>query len=80
MTADEPAADAALRRELSNLRAAWRAARDRGAPADAAAMVVGLMDAVAYRDVVELRGWALELADDPALVDGHPRAISTITS
>ncbi|WP_408004784.1 ATP-binding protein, partial [Pseudonocardia lacus] len=72
-TEDEPEADAALRRELGNLRAAWRLVRDRRSLDDAAAVVTSLMDAVGYRDLVELRQWALELAADPALV-GHPRA------
>ncbi|WP_409331300.1 AfsR/SARP family transcriptional regulator [Trujillonella humicola] len=66
-TADEPRADAVLRREMANLRAAWRTARDRGDVDAAAAMVGGLFDAVAYRDLLELRGWAEELAEDPAL-------------
>ena len=34
---------------------------------DAAAMVVALFEAIGYRDLVELRDWAEELADDPAL-------------
>jgi predicted ATPase len=76
-TEREPEADATLRRELANLRAAWRLARRRGALDDAAAIVVGLFDAVAYRDLVEIRGWAEELAadflTDPALAT-HPDA------
>jgi predicted ATPase/DNA-binding SARP family transcriptional activator len=71
-TAHEPEADAVLRRELANLRAAWRLTRDREALDDAAAMIVALYDAVAYRDLIELRGWAGELADAAALA-GHPR-------
>ena len=35
-------------------------------------MVTALFDAVAYRDLVEIRGWAEDLADDPALAT-HPR-------
>ncbi|MBX6390295.1 MAG: winged helix-turn-helix domain-containing protein [Frankia sp.] len=73
VTAREPEADAALRRELPNLRAAWRLARDRGAVDDAVTMVVGLFEAVTYRDLLEVRGWAEELAADPAMA-GHPRA------
>jgi predicted ATPase len=69
-TAREPDADATLRRELSNLRAAWRHARDRKLLDAAAAIVVALMDAM-YRDLIELRAWAEELGADPAL-DGHP--------
>jgi predicted ATPase/DNA-binding SARP family transcriptional activator len=76
-TAREPAADAALRRELANLRAAWRVARRRGSLDDAAAIVVALYDAVTYRDLVEIRGWAEELAGDPALAT-HPRAAAVL--
>jgi predicted ATPase/DNA-binding SARP family transcriptional activator len=71
-TEREPEADAVLRRELANLRAAWRLARGRGELDAAVAMVIDLYDAMAYRDLVELRGWAAELAGDPALA-GHPR-------
>ncbi|MDQ5855857.1 MAG: transcriptional regulator, partial [Actinomycetota bacterium] len=69
----EPEADAILRRELPNLRAAWQLARQRGALDDAVSMVIALFDAVVYRDLVEMRGWAEELAGDPALAT-HPRA------
>jgi predicted ATPase/DNA-binding SARP family transcriptional activator len=78
MTTDrEPAADTALRRELPNLRAAWRLARAGGSLDDAAAMVTALFDAIAYRDLVEIRSWAEELADDPALA-AHPRAAAVL--
>jgi predicted ATPase len=73
----EPEADAALRRELPNLRAAWRLARSRGSVDDAAAMITALFDAVTYRDLVEMRDWAEELADDPALAT-HPRATAVL--
>jgi predicted ATPase/DNA-binding SARP family transcriptional activator len=73
----EPEADAALRRELPNLRAAWRLARGRGMLDDAVAMVVALFDAVTYRDLVEIRGWAEELAGDPALAS-HARAAQVL--
>ncbi len=76
-TEREPAADAVLRRELPNLRAAWQLARRRGCIDDAAAIVVALFDAVAYRDLVEIRGWAEELADDPALTT-HPLATAVL--
>jgi tetratricopeptide (TPR) repeat protein len=76
-TAREPEADAVLRRELANLRAAWRLARGREALDDATAMIAALYDAVAYRDLIELRGWAGELADAPAL-DGHPRECAVL--
>ncbi len=70
-TADEPEADAVLRRELPNLRAAFRLARSRGALDEAAAVVTPLISVVAYRDLIELRGWAKEVAADSSLV-GHP--------
>ncbi|HSE07871.1 MAG TPA: BTAD domain-containing putative transcriptional regulator [Nocardioidaceae bacterium] len=73
----EAEADAALRRELPNLRAAWRVARSRGSLDEAAAMVTALFEAIAYRDLIEIRGWAEELADDPA-VEGHPRATAVL--
>ncbi len=68
----EADADAALRRERANLRAAWRLARRRGSLDATTAMITGLFDAVAYRDLVEIRGWAEELVDDPEL-PSHPR-------
>jgi len=75
-TEREPEADAALRRELPNLRAAWRLARSRGARDDAVAIVTALYNAVAYRDLVEIRSWAEELADDPALpTHAHAAAV-----
>jgi predicted ATPase/DNA-binding SARP family transcriptional activator len=80
-TEREPEADAVLRRELANLRAAWRLARDRKAVDDAAALVGALHDAVDYRDLIEIRGWVEELAadfaDDPALAR-HPRAATVL--
>jgi predicted ATPase/DNA-binding SARP family transcriptional activator len=69
-TEREPEADAVLRRELGNLRAAWRLTRTGGAFDAAAAIVVALFDAL-YRDLVEVRGWAEELAEDPAVAT-HP--------
>jgi predicted ATPase/DNA-binding SARP family transcriptional activator len=76
-TEREPDADAVLRRELPNLRAAWRLARSRGSLDDAAAMVTALFEAMAYRDLVELRDWAEELADDPAVAT-HRRAAAIL--
>ena len=77
VTADEPAADAALRRELPNLRAAWRLARDRKALDEAVAMAVALHDVAQWRDLTETWGWPTELVDDPAL-DAHPRAAEVL--
>ncbi len=72
-TQREPEADAILRRELPNLRAAWRRARQQAALNEAVSMVAALFDAVGYRDLVEMRGWVEELVSDPALA-AHPRA------
>ncbi|HWM59534.1 MAG TPA: BTAD domain-containing putative transcriptional regulator [Pseudonocardia sp.] len=63
-TEREPEADAVLRRELPTLRAAWRLARRRADTEASTAIVVALMDAVGYRDLVEIRDWAEELARD----------------
>jgi tetratricopeptide (TPR) repeat protein len=73
----EAHADATLRRELANLRAAWRTARDRGLIEDAAAVVAFLFDAVMSRDLVEVRAWARELAEDPA-IRGRPHAAAVL--
>ena len=77
LTEHEPEADAVLRREMANLRAAWRLARRRGDMDAATAVVAALYDAMAYRDLVEIRGWAEELAGDPA-VAAHPRAAAVL--
>ena len=80
-TEREPEADAVLRRELANLRAAWQLARRRKDVDEAAAMIVALYDAISYRDLVELRDWAEDLArefdTDPALA-AHPRAAAVL--
>ncbi|MDT0347943.1 BTAD domain-containing putative transcriptional regulator [Pseudonocardia charpentierae] len=80
-TEREPEADAVLRRELANLRAAWQSTRSRGAIDDGAVLVASLHDAVTYRDLIEIRGWAEELAadfiGDPALA-AHPRAAAVL--
>ncbi|MDN5918459.1 MAG: winged helix-turn-helix domain-containing protein [Pseudonocardia sp.] len=69
----EPDADAVLRREVRNLRAAWRLARSQDTLDDATVIVQSLFGTVFNRDLVEIRGWSGELAADPALA-GHPRA------
>ncbi|QYN37583.1 winged helix-turn-helix domain-containing protein [Pseudonocardia sp. DSM 110487] len=76
-TEREPDADTVLRRDLPNLRAAWRLARSRGRLDDATAMVTALYEAMSYRDLIELRGWAEELADDPAIA-AHPNAAAVL--
>jgi predicted ATPase/DNA-binding SARP family transcriptional activator len=77
LTDEEAAADARLRRELPNLRYAWQQARSRGAVDPAAEIVSALHDAVTYRDMNEIREWAQELADDPAVLR-HPRAATVL--
>jgi predicted ATPase/DNA-binding SARP family transcriptional activator len=71
---DEPRADGTLRRELPNLRAAWGLARHRGDLDAAVIIATGLFDAIAYRDLIELRGWVADLAADPALSQHHRAA------
>ena len=68
VTEREPEADALLRREMPNLRVAWRLARARGDLDAAAAMVTVSYDSVVYRDLIEIREWAEELADDAAIM------------
>jgi tetratricopeptide (TPR) repeat protein len=80
-TEHEPDADAVLRRELANLRTAWQLARRRAAVDTAAALVIALHEAITYRDLVELREWAEELAadlvTDPSLAE-HPGAAAVL--
>jgi hypothetical protein len=73
----EPEADTVLRRELPNLRTAWRLARQQRSLDAAAALVTALNEASAWRDLIELRGWAEELVDDVALA-AHPRAAAVL--
>lgn len=73
----EPRGDRALRREVANLRAAWRLARACPTADEAIAIITSIFDAVAYRDLVELRGWAEELADDPRL-DGRAERVAVL--
>lgn len=76
----EPEADAAVRRELANLRAAWRLARERGDVDTAATLAVGLYQVAAWRDLTEPGAWAEELADDGPALAGHPRAAAVLGS
>ncbi len=80
-TEREPEADAALRRELPTLRAAWRLVRaadglDYGLD-DAVTMVVALYEVGLWRDVTEVWGWSEELVADPRL-RGHPQAAEVL--
>ncbi|HEX6404726.1 MAG TPA: BTAD domain-containing putative transcriptional regulator [Pseudonocardiaceae bacterium] len=72
-TESEPEADAVLRREIPNLRAAWRLARHDGRLDDATALVISLAEASGLRDLTEVWTWARELAADPAIAT-HRRA------
>jgi predicted ATPase/DNA-binding SARP family transcriptional activator len=76
-TEHESKADATIRRELGNLRSAWRFAQERGALDEQAAMVLALSDATSWRDVTEALSWAEELAADPALLT-HSRASAVL--
>lgn len=73
-TEREPEADAVLRREVPNLRAAWRLAREQGRLDDAAALVITLAETAGWRNLTEVWSWASELAADPALGTHHRRA------
>jgi predicted ATPase/DNA-binding SARP family transcriptional activator len=70
--ADEPAADRRLRSEIDNLRAAHRAALDRGDVGTAIAITVSLDRVASFRDLPAVWSLARELADEPA-VAGHER-------
>ena len=76
-TAREPDADAALRRELANLRTAWHLARRLSCTDHAVAMVIALCDVTSWRDLAETWDWAEQLARDPALA-GHPRSAEVL--
>ena len=78
-TADEPLADGRLRRELSNLRAAWVLAMRRDALDAAISIVVSLDDAAQWRDLPEVWSWARALAEHPGLVD-HPRRAAALAT
>ena len=66
-----PMSARSLHRERGNLRAAWHLARAHG-DLDAAVVLATSLSEIAYwQDLREVRGFAAELADDPALA-GHP--------
>jgi predicted ATPase/DNA-binding SARP family transcriptional activator len=69
---DEPRADRRLRSEIGNLRAAHRAAMERGDVDTATAITISLDRAASFRDLPAVWSLARELADDPAVV-GHDR-------
>jgi predicted ATPase/DNA-binding SARP family transcriptional activator len=70
-TPDEAAADTRLRRELANLRAARRAALDRGEVDLPVAIALALDVPSLWRDLSELWSWTVELLDIPAVAE-HP--------
>lgn len=78
-TERESEADAAVRRELRNLRAAWRFAQAHGSLDEEAAIVIGLSSVSSWRDVTETLSWAEELATDPTMAN-HARAAAVLGS
>lgn len=70
-THDERRVDAAIRRELPNLRAAWTLLRTSGRVDDTIAIVTGLIEAATWRDLTDVWDWSLELAADPQ-IKTHP--------
>ncbi|MGH9229482.1 MAG: BTAD domain-containing putative transcriptional regulator [Acidimicrobiales bacterium] len=73
----ESRADRVLRRELANLRAAWRLARAHDRLDNAVRMLTCLADTAGWRDLTEVWAWGLELAEDPA-IETHPDAVSVL--
>jgi predicted ATPase/DNA-binding SARP family transcriptional activator len=78
-THDEPLADARLRSELTNLRAAWALALRRDALDTATTLIVALDDAAQWRELPEVWTWATTLAEHPGLVD-HPRRAAALAA
>ena len=78
-TPDEPLADARLRRELTNLRAAWALALRRSALDTAIAIIVALDDAAQWRELPEVWSWAQALVDHPRL-RAHPRRAAALAT
>lgn len=76
-SSEEAHADALLRREIQNIRAAWRAARRADLIDAAITLVTSLHDAATWREMTEVWGWAQELIDAHA-IDGHPRAAAIV--
>jgi predicted ATPase/DNA-binding SARP family transcriptional activator len=74
--AEEAAADARLRRELPNLRAAHRTARREDDLDTAIAISAALMRSATFRDLPELWAWALTVADHPAVVEHELAAVA----
>lgn len=66
-TEAEPRADAVVRRELANLRAAWLSVRQERRFDDAVRLIVPLADLAGWRDLTEIWSWSIELATASAL-------------
>jgi predicted ATPase/DNA-binding SARP family transcriptional activator len=71
-TGSEPAADARLRAEMPNLRAARAAAMAHGRIDDLVDLSTALDEASLWRDLPELWTWAIDLAGRSE-IEGHPR-------
>ena len=71
---DEASVDRRLRAELDNLRAARDAALVHGRRELRFELTVALDEAVVWRDLHEVWGWATEAAGDPSLVSSPMRA------
>ena len=76
-TDDEPLADRLLRREIVNLRSAWRFVRSHERLDDSVRMAVAFGDASSWRDLTDVWDWALDLVDDPE-TDAHPDGASVL--
>ena len=70
--ADEALADRRLREELGNLQAAWHAARSSNRLDVAIDLLAAVFIPASFRGLIEILGWAAELATDPAVLH-HPR-------
>jgi predicted ATPase/DNA-binding SARP family transcriptional activator len=74
---EEPDADTTLRRELGNLRAAWRLMLREGRLSDATEVVTAIAEAAMWRDLPEIWHWAAELGEVRE-VRQHPRACAAL--
>lgn len=71
----EVEADRRIRTELDNLRAAWDVAKAHGRIDVRVRTTIALGEVATWRDLREVWTWALELADDPDLVECPDRAV-----
>ena len=75
---DEEQFDRRLRAELDNLRAARDLARSHGRDDVLVGVTTSLNEVCTWRDLREVWAWALELSDDPALMD-HPERVLVLS-